>query len=281
MVWVVPRGVGSSQREIPELSIDGLLADVEAVADDLGWSSLDLWGEWTGNFAAIAYAARHPERVARIVLWSASANWAFVKPGTVEAMLGLIRSRWWLARRAMSDLSYPTGPVELYEWFVSMLGESISPEMMSRYFQFQAQTDLTELLPKVHSPVLLLHRRGDRVTPIAAGRMMDALLPDSRFLELEGDIASPYFGDTSFVQDVRKFLDDGPRLAANARTDMTRRETEVLRLIAAGNSNRQIAEDLCISINTADRHVSNILTKIAASNRAEAASYAVRSGIAS
>ena len=281
MVWVVPRGVGSSQREIPELSIDGLLADVEAVADDLGWSSLDLWGEWTGNFAAIAYAARHPERVARIVLWSASANWAFVKPGTVEAMLGLIRSRWWLARRAMSDLSYPTGPVELYEWFVSMLGESISPEMMSRYFQFQAQTDLTELLPKVHSPVLLLHRRGDRVTPIAAGRAMGALLSDSRFLELEGDIASPYFGDTSFVQDVRQFLDDGPRVAANARTDMTRRETEVLRLIAAGNSNRQIAEDLCISINTADRHVSNILTKIAASNRAEAASYAVRSGIAS
>jgi DNA-binding NarL/FixJ family response regulator len=49
---------------------------------------------------------------------------------------------------------------------------------------------------------------------------------------------------------------------------MTRREKDVLRLIAAGKSNRQIAEELSISVNTADRHVSNILTKIAASNRA-------------
>lgn len=61
---------------------------------------------------------------------------------------------------------------------------------------------------------------------------------------------------------------------------ITSREKDVLRLVAAGRSNRQIAEELQISINTADRHVSNILTKIAAANRAEAASFAVRSGIA-
>jgi DNA-binding NarL/FixJ family response regulator len=47
-----------------------------------------------------------------------------------------------------------------------------------------------------------------------------------------------------------------------------------------GRSNREIAEELTISVNTADRHVSNILTKIGASNRAEAASFAVRNGIA-
>ena len=61
---------------------------------------------------------------------------------------------------------------------------------------------------------------------------------------------------------------------------ITRREKDVLRLVAAGKSNRQIAEALQISVNTADRHVSNILTKIAASNRAEAASFAVRNGLA-
>ena len=61
---------------------------------------------------------------------------------------------------------------------------------------------------------------------------------------------------------------------------ITRREKDVLRLVAAGRSNRQIAEELAISVNTADRHVSNILTKIAASNRAEAASFAVRNGLA-
>lgn len=61
---------------------------------------------------------------------------------------------------------------------------------------------------------------------------------------------------------------------------VTRRERDVLRLVAAGKSNRQMAEELSISINTADRHVSNILTKIGAANRAEAASFAVRQGLA-
>jgi DNA-binding NarL/FixJ family response regulator len=55
---------------------------------------------------------------------------------------------------------------------------------------------------------------------------------------------------------------------------------DVLRLVAAGRSNREIGQELSISANTVDRHVSNILTKIGASNRAEAASFAVRHKLA-
>jgi DNA-binding NarL/FixJ family response regulator len=61
---------------------------------------------------------------------------------------------------------------------------------------------------------------------------------------------------------------------------LSEREAEVIRLVAAGRSNREIGEALSISLNTVDRHVSNILTKIGASNRAEAASFAVRHGLA-
>jgi DNA-binding NarL/FixJ family response regulator len=61
---------------------------------------------------------------------------------------------------------------------------------------------------------------------------------------------------------------------------LSKREAEVLQLVAAGRSNREIGEELSISLNTVDRHVSNILTKIGAANRAEAASFAVRHGLA-
>jgi DNA-binding NarL/FixJ family response regulator len=61
---------------------------------------------------------------------------------------------------------------------------------------------------------------------------------------------------------------------------LTARETEVLRLIAAGRSNPQIAEELVISLNTVQRHVSNILTKTGAANRTEAALYARDRGLA-
>lgn len=279
--WVIPRGVGSSQREIPDLSIDALVWDIEAVAERLEWESFDLFGEWTGILALMAYAERHPERVSRIVLWSASANWDFSKPEMIVSLSGLMRSKWWLARRAMGDLCFPDGPVELYDWFVAMLGESISPDVAIRYLGFQKRTDITELLPRVQAPVLLLHRRGDHVTPIGAGRAMASLLPNGRFVALEGDIAFPYFGDTSYVGTVRQFLDEDRTPAPAAKPDgITAREVQVLQLVAVGRSNRQIAEELCISINTADRHVSNILAKIGASNRAEAASFAVRHGLA-
>jgi DNA-binding NarL/FixJ family response regulator len=60
---------------------------------------------------------------------------------------------------------------------------------------------------------------------------------------------------------------------------LTGREVEVLRLIAAGHSNRAIAQALFISPNTVLRHVSNIFAKTGVANRAEAAAYATRHGL--
>jgi DNA-binding NarL/FixJ family response regulator len=279
--WVIPRGVGASQREVAELSLDGLVSDIAAVVERLGWAKFDLWGEGSGTLATVAYAQRHPETVSRMVLWSASATWHFSEPEMIASLIGLMRSKWWLARRTMADLCFPTGPLVLWEWFVAMMGDSIEPEQAVRYLEFNAQTDITELTSRVQTPALLLHREGDRVVPISAGRKMAGLFPNARFVALEGDVALPYFGDTSYIETVRQFFEEGHAADQITMPDgITPREAEVLRLIAAGKSNRQIAEELTITINTADRHVSNILAKIGASNRAEAASFAVRNGIA-
>ncbi len=70
-------------------------------------------------------------------------------------------------------------------------------------------------------------------------------------------------------------------MAAPAYPDgLTQREVEVLRLIAAGKTNRQIAEELIISSRTVGNHVSSILNKTNAADRAEAAAYASRHGVA-
>ena len=62
---------------------------------------------------------------------------------------------------------------------------------------------------------------------------------------------------------------------------LTAREVEVLRLVASGKTNQQIAEELVISLNTVLRHVSNIFGKTGSSNRADATMYAARKGLAS
>ena len=65
-----------------------------------------------------------------------------------------------------------------------------------------------------------------------------------------------------------------------ARTGLTTREVEVLRHLAAGETNAEIAADLGLSVNTIERHVSNVYRKIDARGRADATAYAIRRGIA-
>jgi DNA-binding NarL/FixJ family response regulator len=61
---------------------------------------------------------------------------------------------------------------------------------------------------------------------------------------------------------------------------LTQREVEVLRLIALGKSNQEIAAELFISLRTVANHVTNILSKTSAANRTSAAAYASRHGLA-
>ena len=64
------------------------------------------------------------------------------------------------------------------------------------------------------------------------------------------------------------------------RTDLTARELEVLRLIAAGRSNKEIARDLSVAEKTVKTHVSNVLSKLGVADRTQAALYAVQHGLA-
>jgi NarL family two-component system response regulator LiaR len=76
----------------------------------------------------------------------------------------------------------------------------------------------------------------------------------------------------------KRFAPD-KRVTAGAQ-DLSLRELEVLRLLAAGRSNQQIADELVISLNTVRRHVSNIFDKTGVANRTEAAGYARDHGLA-
>ncbi len=83
------------------------------------------------------------------------------------------------------------------------------------------------------------------------------------------------------VTALRKQAESVPAKAPAYPDGLTQREVEVLRLIAAGKSNRDVADELVISVNTVFRHVSNIFSKTGSSNRTEAAAYATRQGIVS
>jgi DNA-binding NarL/FixJ family response regulator len=125
----------------------------------------------------------------------------------------------------------------------------------------------------------VIHRR-QHLLGANVARALATGIANSRLVILDGSSSAPYLGDTEALFGTIEEFTATVGAPAGQGTGLTGREIEVLRLVAAGRSNREISEELSISINTVDRHVSNILVKIGASNRAEAASFAVRRRLA-
>jgi DNA-binding CsgD family transcriptional regulator len=143
-------------------------------------------------------------------------------------------------------------------------------------------------LSRVKAPTLVFHCRHDARIPFEQGRFIAASIPNARFVELTS--RSHILLDTDpawpvFCGELRRFLDDNPSAASieaevNARsTNLTSREVEILRLIAAGKTDREIANELFISIRTVGNHVKNILAKTDCANRTAAAIYAANHGV--
>jgi len=142
------------------------------------------------------------------------------------------------------------------------------------------RSNLRDVLPEVTAPALVLHRRGDRTVPIARGRELASLLPNARFVPLSGDSHLPWLDDQRELQRaLAGFLDDAVAPPVNGDSPLTTRETEVLRLVASGLSNREIAGTLVLSEHTVHRHVANIRRKLAQSSRAAATAHAARLGL--
>jgi len=153
-------------------------------------------------------------------------------------------------------------------------------EAASIFLELDLYADLRHVLGNVPVPALVLHRRGDRTVPIGRGRELASLLPHARFVPLSGDSHLPWKDDQrELSRALAGFLHNDAVPELDGASPLSSRETEILRLVATGMSNREIARTLVLSEHTVHRHVANILRKLAQSTRAAAATQAARAGI--
>jgi len=292
------RGCGLSDWLVPEMSFASWVGDLECVADALHVDEFDLFGMSQGASVAIEYAARHPERVRRLVLYGGFARgWA--KRGEEEehrAILALIKRGWGgdnpAYRQLFTSQFMPDATLEQMHSFNEIQRLSSSPENAMQFQIEVGNIDVTERLPHVRAPTLVLHSQGDARIPFEQGREIAASIPDARFVALESRnhiLLEHEPAWTSFRRELRDFLDEEPppirhpapvsATAAEQPARLTPREIEVLRLVAAGRTDRQIAADLTISARTVGNHVKHILAKTECANRTAAAMYATSHGI--
>src|SRR5207249_7828799 len=140
---------------------------------------------------------------------------------------------------------------------------------------------LSDTARRMSSPALVLHARQDQAIPYEEGRRLASLLPDARFVTLESDNHILQEGEPAwnvFLSEVRAFLGDDERVppVAGDLSELSGRELDVLRLVAAGMSNEQIGERLFLSTRTVERHLSNIYAKLRLSGKSARAAAAAR-----
>ncbi|MCH8064629.1 MAG: adenylate/guanylate cyclase domain-containing protein [Chloroflexi bacterium] len=215
LVLPMRRGVGASQRDVEDVSLEAQLADLSAVIDGLKLERFDLMGREDGGALCIAYAADHPEQVGRLVLWAPFVHGTdVVGPEAGRSLVELVRANWPLARRAMADIIFPNGPIEWQKWMSSYFREAVSNKVVAKHLEFTMRLDVRAFASRLEAPTLVLHRRLQRTVPIAAGRAAAALIPDARFITLEGDVAYAYFQPEQALKPIRDFLDEGREAAA-------------------------------------------------------------------
>jgi pimeloyl-ACP methyl ester carboxylesterase/DNA-binding CsgD family transcriptional regulator len=275
-------GSGLSERTLsaaptPELETRQLAAVVDAVA---GAEPATLFACSCAGLATARFASAAPQRVAKVVFFGAYASRDDIPEATRRSIVDFARVNWLLAAQMLAGLFCPRASGDEIAAISRYQRHSADAEVAAAFLELDLTSDARPFLPALAMPALVLHRRGDRTVPIGRGRELASLLPNARFVALSGDSHLPWMDDQ---RDLRRalagFLRDDVEPATNGDSPLTARETEVLRLVAAGLSNREIASSLVLSEHTVHRHVANILRKLSQSSRAAAAAYGTRAGI--
>ena len=276
-------GAGVSDRSrLPAGTLDEEFATLEALVDEAAPGRISLFGASSGAGVASMYAARHPERVDRLVLYGAYARGVdLAPPAAREAMLSIIDQHWGLGSRVLADLFLPDATADERAEFVEFQRRSASREVALASLRAVYDFDSTGHLGDVLAPTLVLHRRDDRAIPFALGKDVARRIRNARFVALEGDDHFPWRGDAdAVVRETLAFLgvpvEAAPASRSGGAARLTDREREVLQLVAQGRTDAEIAAQLVLSTHTVHRHIANIRTKLDVPSRTAAAAWALR-----
>ncbi len=187
------RGNGMSQRDVPDVSFDTWVRDLETVVDAAGLDRFPLLGISRGGPIAIAYAVKHPERVTHLVLYGAFAA-GRKHDGTPQelearrALASLLRLGWGLNNPAFCKTFtcrfIPEATREHEQWLDELQRVSTSPENAARLMERDDDIDVRPLLSQVKTPTLVLHCDRDRAVLPDKGRLLAAGIPGARYVSL-------------------------------------------------------------------------------------------------
>jgi pimeloyl-ACP methyl ester carboxylesterase/DNA-binding CsgD family transcriptional regulator len=275
LIQIDPRGTGMSSRDVsPEHVRAHYQRDIEAVLGKLKPGRIVLLAASGGVDLAVDYALAHPDNVVALLLGTSGTSkvntpiFEMLPAADWDVFLHSIvpRTRTREEARQIVELTKQASDQTNY---------------LLRRKVLYGPGEIESALERLQTPTLVMHARDYALTPIEEG-MKIAQHSGGQLVLIDG--ADPWGDSEQGLRAIEAFLTGLPHTgsgeASPSDTGLSYREVEVLRLVATGKSNQEIADELVISMNTVRRHVSNIFDKTGVANRAQAVIYARDHGIA-
>jgi len=281
------RGCGLSQRDVEDVSDRHWIDDLEDVIEAAQPAQpMILLGISQGACAAATYAARCPDRVSHLILyggyvfgWARHKNPDHVREGM--AMVDLVELGWGRSdpafRRLLTRRFLPEGNEEQMLAFDELCARSISPKMSARLLISRGEADVSDVLPRVKVPTLVVHANEDAISPLSQGQKLAAGISGAEFVQLDSPNHILQAHEPAWERFCEAVLDfTGVRSQAEDAVfqSLSDREREILGKLIAGLTNVEIGKKLFISEKTVRNQLTRIFEKLGVANRSQAIVFA-------
>jgi DNA-binding CsgD family transcriptional regulator/pimeloyl-ACP methyl ester carboxylesterase len=277
-------GTGLSDRAPIDFSLAAQIRDLEAVHDRLGLTTYALLAVQHAGPAALAYVAKHPQRIAHLLLWCTYARGTdYFEAPQSRTLHDIMPEDWTLFTETMTHARVGWAEGDLAHAVALLARDSLTPDLLAAFDSAARAIDVSALLLRVQTRTLVLQRRQVHYPDVTVAVRLAADIPNARLLLLDGDSIAPFAGDgEAAIAAIEAFLSEGASTAQmSASGDLTRpaqplvdplsaRELEVLSCLAEGQSNAEIAHTLFVSVGTVKTHINSIYRKLDVNSRTRA-----------
>ncbi|MBI3153491.1 MAG: alpha/beta fold hydrolase [Chloroflexi bacterium] len=219
LIYYDERGSGLSDWNAEDVSFEAWVRDLETVVDAAGLRRFPLFAMSQAGAVAVAYTARHPDKVTRLIVHGAYSRGWLKRDLTEEQieeeklMISLMRVGWGrdnpAFRQVFAMQLFPDAPAEHIRALEEQMRLSVSPKNAVRLESEMHRIDVQDAASQITVPTLVLHSREDEAVPFEEGRLLASLIPKARFVALESKnhlLTKEESAWPKFVEAVRGFL---------------------------------------------------------------------------
>ncbi len=200
-------GTGLSDRDVPPRTQEAEVLLLAMLADALGEAQFSMFAVSCAGPVALTYAAAHQERVRRLCLYGSYANGSDVAaPELRDALANLVKAHWGLGSATLTAMFLPGATPQESETFSRNQRDWSNAPKAAELLRLSCNMTAVDVLPRVRTESLVIHRRDDRTIPLEAGRRLAGELPQARFAVLDGNVHLPWIDGDAIADMVHSFL---------------------------------------------------------------------------